>query len=265
MFAVCSIPTFAAPERTVAVVVEYGDFFGSMIGQSKANEAKALAEKALVEQLSQMVRYFRFVPSTQDAELTLQFKIDNSQVENQLQNVTDFYAFLTLREGNQSRGETLNSLFRDASDAANGAETAASISQTLVKVAQSLSDKIVEQQFSQVSFTNRAAFTSGRRHGWLIEHARNALCMHPDTKLIVESEIPDEGFQENFVVQVKRRSTERDSISMLSHADPQDQVDGLTDSLDGAKVVAVRVSRYTPQCEEIVEVSPSTVDFGTEG
>ncbi len=249
-------------KKNIQVSVTVGDSYANALGAEITAEAKSLSESELVSSLKDFVRYFHFVSSGTPATYHLQFHIANP-VNNSvttMQNIHDYYLFVSLKRENTPLSPELNWLFRDAASNLNGADSAQSIAQLLINLVEKQHHKIVGELLSQVSFTDNATFKNqGRVKGWIIQHSAIALCLYKRSKLRITSIVPEEGFEDEFSAEVKKHPN--DHLTTFTKA--QDDVSSLLDAPEKAKVVAVHVISYERQCEQptISEVSPTSVSF----
>lgn len=229
-----------------------------------AAEAKNLAESELVNSLQDQIRYFQFVPSETQTTYRLQFHIDNPPTSSSMtmNNIHDYYLFVSLRRNNTQMTPRLDWLFRDAGSNLNGADSALSIAQLLSNQVKQRHNNIVAELLSQVSFTNNATFNNqGRVKGWLIKHSAKALCLYKRSKLRITSIVPEGGYEDEFDAEVKKHPD--DHFTTFTTAKDQANVSSLLDDPDKAKVLAVHVISYERQCEQpaLTETSPTAVSF----
>ena len=253
----------ANPERQIRVELELGDSYAVALGEEFSAKAKQLTEAALVEALEEKVKYFSFVPSSEPALHTLTFRIDHPTPDLRRSGISlfDYYVFLDFKKNNSNIQHTLRWLFRDAASNLNGVDTPETIAENLSNDIRSQHDhSIIKDMLSKVSFTEKAHFKFQGAKGWIIEHSRQSLCMAPDSKVVIESIVPPEGFEEKYGAEVKRRQS-GDDISTFTKA--TDDVAELMASPENARVVAVYVITYEAECENtLMESSPEMVSFG---
>ena len=96
----------ADPERRIRLELELGDSYALALGRAATAEAKQLAEERLATELGEKVRYFSFVPSTQQAPHTLRFRIDHPARSHaragEVVSLYDYYVFLELKKNHTS-------------------------------------------------------------------------------------------------------------------------------------------------------------------
>lgn len=258
----------AEPEKRIRVELELGDLYAIALGNEESAKAKQLAEAALVETLGLKVKYFTFVPSSEQGNHTLSFQIDNptqGQVGSESGiSLFDYYVFLKFKENNNDVEQSIFWLFRDAASSLNGADTPETIAEKLSNdIRNQYHDRIIKDMLSRVSFTEKAHFKSDRTKGWIIEHSRHALCMAQDSEVKIRSIVPHEGFEESYEAEVKRRQS-GDEASTFAKAIKD--VDELLADPQNARVVAVYVIDYEAQCEApLLESTPEMVSFSEGG
>ncbi|MCP4768941.1 MAG: hypothetical protein GY875_22105 [Gammaproteobacteria bacterium] len=128
-------PAQAEDRKKIGVEVAFGATYANVLGNAAALEAKNLAESGLVIALSDVIKYFDFVPGGETANHKLSFKIAHPPAETPglFENIHDYYVFLSLQSNSQKKGETLHWLFRDAASNLNGVDSAQSIAVSLNK------------------------------------------------------------------------------------------------------------------------------------
>ena len=265
ILSVIGLPKVRAEVKTnIQVLVTFGDSYTNVLGTKMAAEAKSLAEFELVNSLQDQIRYFQFVPSEVPATYRLQFHIDNPPTTSSMamNNIHDYYLFVSLMRDSSQLTPKLDWLFRDAGSNLNGADSALSIAQLLSNQVKQRHNNIVAELLSQVSFTNKATFNNqGRVKGWLIKHSAKALCLYKRSKLRITSIVPEGGYEDEFDAEVKKHPD--DHFTTFTTAKDQANVSSLLDDPDKAKVLAVHVISYERQCEQpaITETSPTAVSF----
>jgi hypothetical protein len=265
ILSVIGLPKVKAEVKTnIQVLVTFGDSYADVLGTKMAAEAKSLAEFELVNSLQDQIRYFQFVPSETQATYRLKFHIDNPPTSSSIamNNIHDYYLFVSLKQNNTQMVPTLDWLFRDAGSNLNGADSALSIAQLLSNQVKQRHNNIVAELLSQVSFTNNATFNNqGRVKGWLIKHSAKALCLYKRSKLRITSIVPEGGYEDEFDAEVKKHPD--DHFTTFTTAKDQANVTSLLDDPDKAKVLAVHVISYERQCEQpaLTETSPTAVSF----
>jgi hypothetical protein len=262
----------ADPERQIRVELELGQSYALALGQVATANAKQLVEAELAKVLSEKIRYFSFVPSTQPALHTLRFRIDRPDAGHAraggVVSLYDYYVFLDLKKNDSTVQKTEPWLFRDAASNLNGVDTPETIAEKLSSdIRNEQLNVIISEMLSKVSFTEKAHFIKyqGTSWGWIIDYSRQALCMQPNSDVHIESIVPSEGFEERFTTKVKKQLA-GDEISTFTKA--TGDVDALIAEPQNARVVAVYVINYEAEadCEAtLVESSPSMVSFGTGG
>lgn len=257
----------ADPERQIRVELELGRSYGAALGREASAGAKQIAEAALVKVLGDNVKYFSFVPSSEHASHTLTFLIDHPTPDQRSTGVSlfDYYVFLEFKKNNSNvSSHKIRWLFRDAASNLNGVDSPETIAEDLSRaIKNQYNHTIIREMLSNVSFTEKARFKFQGAKGWIIEHSRHSLCMAPDSEVIVESIVPQEGFEESYSAEVKRRQS-GDDVSTFTKA--TENVDALMTDPENARVVAVYVRSYEAECETIlVESSPEMVTFGEGG
>ncbi|OZG75171.1 hypothetical protein BTA51_01945 [Hahella sp. CCB-MM4] len=270
LYVIGSTQALGDPEKQVRIELILGESYMIALGNEASSTAKQLVEASLVSALSDKIRYFSFVPSTQPALHTLTFRIDHPTPglvrSGDVASVLDYYVFLEFHKNNASTQGSMHWLFRDSASNLNGVDTPETIAEKLSNDIHSrYHSNIVRDMLSQVSFTEKAHFkpgTTAKNSGWIIDHSRQSLCMAPHNKVIVESIVPQEGFEEKFTAEVKRR-TSGDEVSTFTKA--TEDVDELMSAPENARVIAVYVISYEAECEpSLVETPPELVSF-TEG
>ncbi len=257
----------ADPEKQVRVELALGESYTIALGNEASATAKVLVEASLVKALGDRIKYFSFVPSSQSAQHTLTFRIDHPTPglirSGDVASVLDYYVFLEFHKNNTSAMDSLHWLFRDSASNLNGVDTPETIAEKLSEdIRERYHNNIIKDMLSQVSFTEKAHFKPEGVKGWIIDHSRQSLCMAPDSEVIVESIVPQEGFEEKFAAEVKRRQS-GDEVSTFTKA--TEDVDELMSAPQNARVIAVYVVNYEVECEpSLVETPPEMVSF-TEG
>ncbi len=259
----------AEPEKRIRVELQLGELYAIALGNDDSAKAKQLAEAALVETLGEKVKYFTFVPSSEQGNHTLTFRIDNpSQGQGDFESgisLYDYYVFLEFKENNSDIKHSIFWLFRDAASSLNGADTPETIAEKLSNDirTQQYHEKIIRNMLSRVSFTEKAHFTFDEAKGWIIEHSRHSLCMAQDSEVMVRSIVPQGGFEESYEAEVKRRQS-GDEASTFAKA--VKDVEELMTNPQNVQVVAVYVINYEAQCEApLLESSPEMVSFSEGG
>lgn len=258
----------ADTRKKISVEVSFGSSYATALGTAATSDARALSEQSLVESLGDAVKYFQFVPSSEQAEHSLLFEIGEPAADNNaiLSSVLEYYVFLTLNSGGKKHGKKLHWLFRDAASNLNGVDTPESIAASLHKaVATDQADNIIDKLLNEISFTDNASFKGTGIKGWIINHPRHVLCMHPDSRLKIHSVIPNETIEDAFEAQVRRQSSGDDTTTFTKAIG---DVSSLGADPDAAEVVGVHVLSYELECAEaevLQENSPTDTSFEQGG
>ena len=255
----------AQEKSLIRVEVSIGKGFANTLGSEATAAAIQLAESQLVVALQDKIRYFHFVTSQHQAPHRLHFRIARPSIvsNSALQNIHDYYVYLTLDTHGSLAGRQINWLFRGAASNMHGADTPVSIAQLLSsKVTELKHHVIVQKLLSRVSFTTNARLkTSGTSKGWIIHHSAKALCMSHRSMLEVHSLVPGEEYEEEYNAVVKKLAHNNDIILSIT----KDDISSLMSDPEAARVVAVHVLSYERKCEgrgDISETSPGGVSFG---
>ncbi|MDF2176898.1 hypothetical protein P2G88_01355 [Aliiglaciecola sp. CAU 1673] len=252
----------ASPKTLIGVEVSLGEHFASLLGEADSQAAVTLAEHQLSEVLNDRIRYFDFTDENDNSGYRLQFVIDNPAASGQGINIHDYYVFLNLQEQGQPLEPRLTWLFRDAASSLADAESPQSIADSLSwQVRNDKHRLIVSQLLPVVSFTREASLQPlGSKGGWLILHSAKDLCLRPQSKVIVRSEVPGFGFIDDYNAEVKEHENDDKVTFTLATED----VSLLLQDPAHAVVVGVRVLEYRRRCESeqaIAQSSPSSVSF----
>jgi len=238
-----------------------GESHARAFGSSGVIKTKQLVEETLAETLNIKIKYFDFVPSTETGSHTLTFRIDHppDQFSSNGTNVNsfDYYLFLDFKKNNASVDEKLHWLFRDSAASLSDADTPETIA---AKLSQDVTERqyndIVEKMLSKVSFTDDAQFKPDFPEGWIINRPRKDLCMSQDSQLKIESVVPQGNFKDSFPAEVKGRLSNEDNVSTFAR--PSSDVQLLKVEPDQARVIAIYVMEYEPECDNpIVENVPT--------
>ncbi|MFC3122324.1 hypothetical protein [Agaribacter flavus] len=265
MFVLLFTKAKADTKTQIAVNVEIGASYTSVLGEVASMEAKTLAESELVIVLKDLIRYFDFVTSKENTSYTLEFKIDTPSSSNQggIHSLHDYYVFLRLKHAQNQRGQTIHWLFRDAAASLHNADSPQTITASLsTHVEQVQHKRIVQELLKHVSFTDQARFNGSK--GWIISHSAKALCMNKKSLVEIHSIVPGQGFEDEFYAEVKRHRDDHITTFILA----KDDVSSLSTQPDQAKVLGVHVLKYERQCEHqntLSETSPSNVSFELGG
>ena len=258
----------AEPEKRIRIELELGDLYAIALGSEDSEKAKILVENALVETFGKKVKYFSFVPSSEQGNHTLTFRIDNPHHAQTGSasgiSLHDYYVFLEFKENNNEVKQSIFWLFRDAAASLNGADTPETIAEKLSNdIRTQYHNKIIKNMLSRVSFTDRAHFTVEQTEGWIIEHSRHSLCMAHDSEVKIRSVVPSGGYQESYQAEIKRRQSGDEATTFAKAV--MDVGELLTDP-QSVEVVAVYVINYEAQCEApLMESSPDMVSFSEGG
>lgn len=264
------MPVQAEPNIKIRVEFILGQSFKDALGSQVAQETKDYVEGVLVNTLNEKIRYFHFLPSSSTEPHTLTFRFDRPAAGGD-QGISramsyDDYIFLELKKDDSIIGPKHRWLFRDASASISNIDTKETIAARLSRdIEEREFNFIVENQLNEVSFTDDAEFVPNIP-GWIINHSRRSMCMSQDSELKIESVVPVAEYVNNYVARVRRRVSNADNVSTFALPSGDDDVRPLKVDPENARVIAIYVEKYNPECESTFnESTPASTSFDQGG